>query len=245
MTFNQSEFDIRCEWGEKGVFRLAPISDAIIIVDVMSFTTCVEVAVSRGAIIFPYRYRDESAADYARSVDAVLAGHRGKSKYSLSPASLIDIPEGTRLVLPSPNGSTLTVATGDTPTFAGCLRNCRAVASAAMRCGKRVSVVPAGERWKDDDSLRPAYEDLVGAGAIIHHLEGKFSPESEAAAAAYQHSLSDLTAYLKNCASGKELTELGYEEDIPTIAELDVSNSVPMLQDGAYVRAETRLNINF
>ena len=236
MTFNQSEFDIRCEWGEKGISRLAPISDAIIIVDVMSFTTCVEVAVSRGAIIFPCRYRDESAADYARSVGAEFAGHRGKSKYSLSPASLLDIPEGTRLVLPSPNGSTLTLSTGDTPTFAGCLRNCKAVAHAAMRCGRRVSVIPAGERWKDDDSLRPAYEDLVGAGAIIHHLEGKRSPESEAAAAAYQHSVSDLTAFLKNCASGKELTELGFEEDIPIIVELNVSNSAPILQDGAYVK---------
>ena len=36
MTFNQCEFDIRCEWGENGVHQLAPISDAVIIVDVLS-----------------------------------------------------------------------------------------------------------------------------------------------------------------------------------------------------------------
>ena len=41
MTFDQREFDIRCEWGEQGVARLAPISDAVIIVDIMSFSTCV------------------------------------------------------------------------------------------------------------------------------------------------------------------------------------------------------------
>jgi 2-phosphosulfolactate phosphatase len=238
MTYDQSEFDIRCEWGEKGVARLAPISDAIIIVDVMSFTTCVEVAVSRGAVIFPYRFRDASTADYARSVGAELAGPRGRSKYSLSPTSLIDIPDGTRLVLPSPNGSTLTLSTGNTPTFAGCLRNCRAVARATMRCGRRVSVIPAGERWKDDNSLRPAYEDLVGAGAIIHHLDGKRSPESEAAVGAYQHSMSNLTAFLRNCASGKELTVLGFEDDLPIIAERDVSDCVPRLQNGTYMRSE-------
>ena len=26
MTFDQQEFDIRCEWGEQGVAHLAPIS---------------------------------------------------------------------------------------------------------------------------------------------------------------------------------------------------------------------------
>jgi 2-phosphosulfolactate phosphatase len=238
MIHDQAEYDVRCEWGAQGVSRLAPISDAVIIVDVMSFTTCVEVAVSRGATVFPYRFRDESTADYARSVDAELAGPRGKARYSLSPASLLNIPEGMRLVLPSPNGSTLTLATGDTPTFAGCLRNCAAVARVAMRCGKRVAVIPAGERWKDDDTLRPAYEDLVGAGAIIHHLEGKRSPESEAAAAAYRHSLASLGTLLRNCSSGKELTDLGFVEDIPIIEAHDVSACVPVLQDGAYVKSD-------
>ena len=33
MTFSQSEFDVRCEWGEYGVAQLAPISDVVILVD--------------------------------------------------------------------------------------------------------------------------------------------------------------------------------------------------------------------
>ena len=37
MTFDQQEFDIRCEWGEQGVAHLAPISDVCIIVDILSF----------------------------------------------------------------------------------------------------------------------------------------------------------------------------------------------------------------
>lgn len=48
--YNQSTFDIRCEWGVKGVEQLAPISDVVIIVDILSFSTCVEIATSRGAI---------------------------------------------------------------------------------------------------------------------------------------------------------------------------------------------------
>lgn len=51
MTFSQSTFDIRCEWGAQGVNLLAPISDVVIIVDVFSFTTCVEIATAQGATI--------------------------------------------------------------------------------------------------------------------------------------------------------------------------------------------------
>ena len=48
--FNQQEFDIRLEWGLKGVELLAPISDVVIIVDVLSFSTCVDVGTGMGVI---------------------------------------------------------------------------------------------------------------------------------------------------------------------------------------------------
>ena len=243
MTFDQSEFDVRCEWGEHGIAQLAPISDVVIIVDVMSFSTCVTIAVNRGATVFPYRWKDSSAHAYAASVNAALAAsrsmpERSASPYSLSPASLQTIPAGTRLVLPSPNGSTLTLATGSTPTLIGCLRNAKSVARAAMRCGKRIAVIPAGERWKDDRSLRPAFEDLVGAGAIIAHLKGALSPDSRQAVAAFQDAERDLQSLCLQCASGKELIAMGYESDIPVIAELNVDDAVPVLENGAYVGFE-------
>jgi len=132
MIFSRSDFDIRCEWGENGVAQLAPLSDVVIIVDVLSFSTCVEIATQRGAMIFPYRWRDETAEAFAVSIGAELADNqRSRSQYSLAPESLTRIPAGTRLVLPSPNGATLTLGTGSTPTLTGCLRNYRAVALAA------------------------------------------------------------------------------------------------------------------
>jgi 2-phosphosulfolactate phosphatase len=39
MSFNPQAFAIRCEWGAHGVAQLAPDSDAVMIVDVLSFTT--------------------------------------------------------------------------------------------------------------------------------------------------------------------------------------------------------------
>ncbi len=100
MVFDQSEFERRCEWGKQGVDKLAPISDVVVIVDVLSFSTSVEIATNNGAILFPYRWKDESAADYAKSLKAQLASNREEGdRYSLSPASLLNIPAGTKLVL--------------------------------------------------------------------------------------------------------------------------------------------------
>jgi len=234
MTFLQSEFEIRLEWGEQGVNLLSPISDVVIIVDVLSFTTCVEIATSRKAIIYPYRGKMEMSQEYARSVNAELAEKRRDVKYSLSPNSMLNIPQGLKIVLPSPNGSTLSLSTGNTLTLAGCLRNARAVAQSAKKYGKRIAVIPAGERWPDG-SLRPSFEDLIGAGAIIHYLDGKCSPEAHAARSAFLAVETVLEVQLLHCGSGKELIERGYREDVLLAAELNVSDCVPILSDGAYI----------
>lgn len=237
MFYDQQDHNIRCEWGLEGIHALVPHSDCIVIIDVLSFSTCVDIAVGRGAVIYPYRWRDESAARYAEALGAELASfHRDVTEgYSLSPVSLLNIEEGTRLVLPSPNGSTLSLATGAVPTFAGCLRNAEAVARAAQETGKQISVIPAGERWAGG-TLRPAIEDLIGAGAIIHRLEGSKSPEAVVAEAAFLRFNNDLVACLKRCSSGKELIERGSERNVELSAELDVSGCAPVLVEGAYTR---------
>lgn len=239
MIYDQAEYTVRCEWGAQGVAQLAPISDAVIIVDVLSFTTCVDIAVGRGATVYPYGFRNDSARTYAVAVGALLADHRRSAAgYTLSPASLLAIPAGTRIVLPSPNGSTLSVSTGATPTLAGCLRNAQAVADAARTFGDRIAVIPAGERWRDG-SLRPAWEDWVGAGAIIAHLPGRRSPEADAALAAFAAARDDLHAALSGCSSGKELIEQGYAEDVRLAAALNASPVAPLLTQGAYRASAT------
>jgi 2-phosphosulfolactate phosphatase len=237
MTYSQAEFDVRCEWGEQGVAQLAPISDVVIIVDVLSFSTSVDIATSRGARIFPYRWRDASAAVFAASTGAIVADARGGSAgYSLSPQSLVHLPHGTRLVLPSPNGATLTLGTGMVPTLAGCLRNAQAVAAVAQRYGPHIAVIPAGERWPSDGGLRPAFEDWVGAGAIISYLTGTRSPEAHAAATTFQGVRSDLTGLLRSCSSGKELLGRGFAKDVALASALNVSACVPVFRGGAYVQ---------
>src|SRR3989442_7686978 len=106
---SQEAWACRCEWGPGAVAALAP-ADVTIVIDVLSFTTCVDVAASRGAAILPYSWNDASAADFARAQGAELAGRRRQAKYSLAPESYREAPEGLRCVLPSPNGAQVTLA---------------------------------------------------------------------------------------------------------------------------------------
>jgi 2-phosphosulfolactate phosphatase len=238
-TFDQSEFDVRCEWGEPGVAALAPLSDVVIIVDVLSFSTSVEIAVNRGAVVYPYPWRDERAEVFAASTGAVLADPvRARGAYSLSPESLLSIGPGARLVLPSPNGAALTLAAGPAPVLAGCLRNARAVAAEAVRYGRKIAVIAAGERWPAGSGLRPCVEDQVGAGAIISHLPGSLSPEALSAAAVYRDAQPRLGEVLGRCSSGKELIEGGFAGDVALAAQLNVSACVPVLKGQRYIRAE-------
>ena len=233
--FTQEGFACRCEWGPGAVSALAP-ADVIIVVDVFSFTTCVDVAVSRGVAILPYAWNDPSAADYARAQGAELAGKRRRTRYSLAPESYMDAPTGLRCVLPSPNGArvTLSAASSGAVVLAGCLRNARAVAAAAHRSGRTFNVVPAGERWLDG-GLRPALEDALGAGAILAALPGSRSPEAQAMVAIFEARRDSLVETLDACGSGRELTGRGHLRDKLIAGDLDVSSAVPRFDGTAFV----------
>src|SRR6478736_6909555 len=104
----------------------------------------------------------------------------------------------------SPNGSTISavLAEAGAEVVAASLRNRAAVAawlvdwlesSSGSGAPPVVVVVPAGERWADD-SLRPAVEDLWGAGSVVAALAQRLehrggplllSPEAEGAGEAW------------------------------------------------------------
>ena len=232
---NQREFDLSCEWGVEGLLVLKPAADAIVIVDVLSFSTAVDIALSNGAAVLPYRWKDDSAKQFAAEKGAVLAdGRRAGGTYTLSPASLRSIPAGTVIVLPSPNGSTLALSTGGVPAFTACLRNAPAVARQAMACGPRIAVIPAGERW-NDGSLRPCLEDLIGACAVLAELPGTLSPEAESAVATFSHFRRNLAETLLGCGSCKELVQRGFALDVDLAADYAVSSIAPRLVNDRFI----------
>jgi 2-phosphosulfolactate phosphatase len=121
--------------------------------------------------------------------------------------------------------------------LAACLRNAAAVAAAARAAGGAVGLVPAGERWHGSTGpLRPALEDLLGAGALLTALAPSApSPEARAAMAAFSEAAPDLPGRLAECASGRELIDGGFPEDVRIAAELDVSGVAPRLEGEAFV----------
>jgi 2-phosphosulfolactate phosphatase len=236
MYYDQSSFDVRFEWGEQGLLHIMS-APCVIIVDVLSFSTCVDIIVGNGAIVYPYRYRDSSAEVFAQTHDAELASHaRSAHGYSLSPSSLLPVPAGTRLVLPSPNGSTLAHKAEARYVLTACLRNYAAVAAFAERCSSSVTVIAAGERWSDG-SIRFALEDMIGAGAVISALSGSRSPEAQAAAMMFGSSASSLGSVIQQCSSGRELIERGFPGDVELAVQANCSTAVPLLHNGMFINA--------
>jgi 2-phosphosulfolactate phosphatase len=246
----QAGWAVRFEWGVDGLAHVAQGAGAVVVVDVLRFTSAVSVAIGRGAIVLPYVWAaGDAARAYAARHDAELAGRREDGHWSLSPTDLARVPAGTRLVLPSPNGSALAFgAQNDVPdaqVLAGCLRNAAAVAAVAGAQPEPVAVVAAGERWRGSlGPLRPAVEDLLGAGAVIRALvdagrpESTVSPEGRAAAAAFDAARDDLYEWLSTSDSGRQLVEWGWSDDVEAAAVLDAETVAPVL-DGPEFRGVT------
>lgn len=250
MFFDQSAFRVRCEWGASGLALISASGvDAVVIVDVLSFGTCVDVATARGAIIVPHPTKDASASERAEELGALVAAARSAepdgAAFSLSPASLLTLPRDRRLVLPSPNGATLSLLAAKLgpAVFSACLRNASAVARHLRHRYTNVLFVPAGEQWPDG-SLRPALEDWIGCGAVIDSLATlealeaaqplSMSPEANAARQAYRAARGDLLHAIGEASSGRELIGRGFAVDVEMAVEVDVSDAVPMLRDGEY-----------
>jgi 2-phosphosulfolactate phosphatase len=96
-------------------------------------------------------------------------------------------------------------------------------------CDGDVGLVAAGERWPDG-SLRPAYEDWVGAGSIAALLSGlALTAEAEAAALA-----ASARRPLGEVASGVELIERGFAGDVEMAEDYGADDIVPLLVDGRF-----------
>ena len=225
------------EWGPTGATAVA--ADVTVVVDILSFTTTVTIAVDRGMTVLPLAWKDDRAVAYAAARDAVLAVGRLEALdppggISLSPAAMVSAEAGPaqRIVLPSPNGSRIAFALAETgaSVVAASLRNATAVAghlATLIRSGATCAVVAAGERWPDG-SLRPCVEDLWGAGAVIAGLTDLgvtgHSVEARVAEAAFRAVRPRIGTELAACAGGIELDAAGFAADVEVAGQLDVTS---------------------
>ncbi|MGL5911812.1 MAG: 2-phosphosulfolactate phosphatase, partial [Phycicoccus sp.] len=194
---DQAAHGIRVDWGARGARELVAGGVAqMVVVDVLSFTTSVGVAVSRGMTVRPHPWHDRSGPELAARLGAACAVGRavaGPGDVSLSPMSIAAAEGLSRLVLPSPNGSAICseLADAGVDVAAASVRTASAVGRWLADRPDGTGIVAAGERWSGDGSLRPAVEDLWGAGAVVdallaHRPDAGPSPEAEAARAAWR-----------------------------------------------------------
>lgn len=246
----QSGFQVRLEWGIDGAILLED-AHVVVVVDVLSFSTTVELAVTAGVDVLPWG-AGAGADDLARREGAALAAPRGTAdgRLSLAPSSVTAaavsaLGDRARLVLPSPNGGAIARALAERgrTVVAGSLRNAAAVADAVLaeqeRLGHRatVAVIPAGERHPSG-ALRPAVEDLLGAGAIVDALTAvgidHCSPEAATASSAYHALRRGIGHLVSASASAEELRARDFAADVDLARAVNASRTVPVLREFAF-----------
>lgn len=202
--FDQSRYQVRTEWGVAGLERLAP-ADVTVVVDVLRFSTTVTDAVARGEVV------PLDAAAHATSI----------------------------------NGACVAAAASDSLVLLACLRNASAVADAVLAEQTRraartsVAIIAAGELTKGEAAeVRFAVEDQLGAGAVIDALAARgidhTSPEAAAACEGFRGLRGAVRHLLTAGGSGQGLLERGLRDEVLHAAEIDATDAVPVLRDGAF-----------
>lgn len=251
MFFDQAPFEIKVEWGQRGARAASDRGDIVIIVDVLSFSSTVVTAVDYGAEIYPYPTPiNESAKEFAETIGANIVWGRAESiKYrghSLTPMSFTYADKGQKFVMCSLNGAACTLIASKVPALLiGCSLNASATANKAnllrTELGINITVVPCGEKWSDalenENMLRPSIEDYLGAGIILSKLTGSKSPEAEVCIGAYEYSKNKISELILDSASGRELRERGYVQDVIHCSQVDITTVVPILHDNKFIRS--------
>jgi 2-phosphosulfolactate phosphatase len=241
--FSQHPYRCRLDWGRRGTREAATRGDILVIVDTLTFSTAAVTAVQAGAVIYPCAWADDPA-EIARRIGGEAAVNRrevpAKGRYSLSPGTYRDVAPGTKIVLASPNGATCSRYADAVPyLFVGTLLNAAAVGAAVGRLladtAHSVTVIACGERWatvEEDEGLRVAVEDYLGAGAILSCLDAPLSPEARVCAGAFAGARAALAELLWECGSGRELRHMGFPDDVRHAAQLNLYDVAPVMRDG-------------
>jgi 2-phosphosulfolactate phosphatase len=244
--FEQAAYRIRFERGERGLRAISRDCAVVVVVDVLSFSTSTDIAVTAGARVYATPYFTD-ARDVAHRHSAMFAVPRGEESkarpYSLSPDSLLTLAPESQIVLPSMNGATLiATARESSPRWimTGCLRNATAVATFIRKYlpTENIAVVAAGEKWPNM-TIRPALEDDLGAGAILSQLDLTYaSPEAQWVANAFLSMNGKLADTVRASVSGRELIDFGYPHDVESAVQYGVSRTVPVVgRDGFLTKA--------
>jgi 2-phosphosulfolactate phosphatase len=226
--------------GPGSIPAAAALGRAVVVVDVLRFSSTVVTALSNGFTIYPCTSADE-AKRIERETGAEISGKTGEGRYTLSPLDYVNPKLPGEVILISPNGARCaTSAAGDATVLVGCFLNARAVARALEELFPSTTgivLVAAGEvaedREYDAGSRRFAIEDYLGCGAILSTTHLPLSPDAELCKRSFDYSVRDYADLIQRSRSGKWLTARGLEADIVHCVQRDLYGLVPLVRDGS------------
>jgi 2-phosphosulfolactate phosphatase len=222
----------------------------VIVIDQIRASTTITTALDLGCSELVLAGDVETARRLRLEHGHLLAGEQQAVKpadfdFDNSPSELSrsDI-RGRSLVLCSTNGTAVVtrLRTAD-HLLIGCLRNARAVAGAALRLAGATGSIQAvccGTRGAF------ALDDAVAAGVIVGRIGelaagiGRQVELTDAARAAVmiRRSFPSLLAAMTDSAGGRTLVRVGARDDIGFCAEVDASETAPVLVPGDLLRIE-------
>jgi 2-phosphosulfolactate phosphatase len=224
---------VHVEWGVTGARQAAERGDAVVIVDVLSFSTEVVMAAADNLTCLVYSDAEVEAMGGIDAAAAALGArphwrfaHAGPARAEAGAAGA-----GQRVLFRSANGAAVTRAAGPAPeVLIGCLRNARACAGRLERllaaaAARRATIIACGATAGQERRFRPALEDWLAAGRIAACLAGRglvLSPEAHAAALAWPG-----RGMLASCAAASAMTEAGLGEAVEMALAIDSTDAVP------------------
>jgi len=219
---------------------------AVVVIDVLRATSVMVYAMSRGAKeIIPVATVEE-AFQIAKSFPkgaTLLGGERNSQKIERfdlgnSPKEYVaEKVKGKRLIVTTTNGTKAfhSVSSGK-EIMVGSFFNIGAVAQRCFELNRDLLIFPSGNGGKF------SLEDTVCGGMLIGMILKKtkspllLTDASQSAYILYQRFESNLIENFRLSSHGRDLIDLGLEEDLLFCAQIDITDIVPIFKDGAIRR---------
>ncbi|MCS6992138.1 MAG: 2-phosphosulfolactate phosphatase [Chitinophagales bacterium] len=227
---------------------LYPVDDkVVVVVDVLRATTTMCVALDQGAEkVIPVETIEECMR-YRGKENHILAGERNGRRvegfdFGNSPFEFMNgVVKGKILVLTTTNGTrAIKLAQDAHQVVAGAFINFSALTRWLISEGRDTLLLCSG--WRNKFNL----EDTIFAGAVIHHTKEYFLVDSDAAFAAeklYLNSRRNMMHFVKQSSHYRRLAHLGVVNDVKYCLRPDLTDVVPILKDGALMKADIRRDL--
>ena len=219
----------------------------VVVIDVLRATTTMCVALDQGAEkVIPVETIEE-CLQYKGKEGYILAGERNGRKvegfhFGNSPFEFMNgVVKGKILVLTTTNGTrAIKMTERSHQVVIGGFLNFSALTKWIVSEGRDTLMLCSG--WRDKFNL----EDTVFAGAVIHHIKEYFLVESDSAFAAeklYLNSRRNMFHFMKQSSHYRRLAHLGVVNDIKYCLRPDLTDVVPVLKNGALVKADIKKDL--